>query len=441
MNFLKIQNIGECQIEGFTKLGLSTARGNSEKIGQFGSGTKMGVLCLLRHNLNPVIFAGKNKIEFSTEKSVFDSTTYDKVFVSVNNRKPQETSLTLQYGALDWHTPTMGVREFISNAIDQGEYKVEIVEKNQIRAKQNHTSVFIPLDNEEVIGYVQSLPFFFLQFNNLLARKESSPFPKLIPNTKARAYRKGVFVREFGEENSLFDYDFGEELEIDDCRNSDDYRCQYAAARVLSKSFHCLPKLFRAIVAKEKWGEMFFSKYAMTENSHRTEFQENWQKQWNSLYPNSVIIPDDIAPFFIDRLNSKGIHAIPIDPYWYEILSEYQIPTYTQADSQIGKKGIINEIILTEHESLIRKIWGILKEEGLTANKEMPKYRTFRGFNRGEEVEGYYENGGIFINEDYCSINTVLHEFIHYITDATDCTSDFQEFAIKVAAHFLQKIY
>jgi hypothetical protein len=90
---------------------------------------------------------------------------------------------------------------------------------------------------------------------------------------------------------------------------------------------------------------------------------------------------------------------------------------------------------------LIRKIWGILKEEGLTANKEMPKYRTFRGFNRGEEVEGYYENGGIFINEDYCSINTVLHEFIHYITDATDCTSDFQEFAIKVAAHFLQKIY
>lgn len=437
MNFLKIQNVGECQIEGFTKLGLSTARGNSDKIGQFGSGTKMGVLCLLRHGINPTIFAGKDKIEFFTEKGRFDGTTYDKVFVSVNNRKPQETSLTLQYGALDWHTPTMGVREFISNAIDQGEYKVEIVEENQVRAKQNHTSVFIPLDNEEVLGYVQALPFFFLQFNTLLSRKESAPFSKLIPNTKARAYRKGVFVREFGDENSLFDYDFGDELQIDDCRNSDNYRCQFAAARVLAKTFHCLPKLFKAIVAKEKYAELSFSKYAMLESAHSEDCQENWKKQWNSIYPDSVIVPSDVFPFFADRLNSKGIRAIAIDPYWYEILENYGIPTYTQADSQIGQKGIINENVLTEHECLIMAVWDILKKEGLTANKPMPKYSTFRAFNRGGEVEGYYKNGEIFINEDYCSVNTVLHELIHYITEATDCSNDFQEFAIKVAAHFL----
>ena len=41
--FLMIANNGVAPVQSFTVLGVSTARGNSDKIGQFGSGAKHGL--------------------------------------------------------------------------------------------------------------------------------------------------------------------------------------------------------------------------------------------------------------------------------------------------------------------------------------------------------------------------------------------------------------
>ena len=60
--YLIIANPGETQVEAFTVLGASAARGNVEKIGQFGSGAKHAVLCALRSGIPIQIYCGKTKV-------------------------------------------------------------------------------------------------------------------------------------------------------------------------------------------------------------------------------------------------------------------------------------------------------------------------------------------------------------------------------------------
>ena len=70
MQYLMIQNFGEAPIEGYTTLGISTTRNSnfSNVIGQFGSGNKQAINVLLRNKIPTIVFAGKTKLEFYTEK-------------------------------------------------------------------------------------------------------------------------------------------------------------------------------------------------------------------------------------------------------------------------------------------------------------------------------------------------------------------------------------
>ena len=66
--YLKIENPGVAPVEAFTLMGASFSRTstNSATIGKFGTGNKQGIGVLLRNHLQPVIYAGSLKLEFST---------------------------------------------------------------------------------------------------------------------------------------------------------------------------------------------------------------------------------------------------------------------------------------------------------------------------------------------------------------------------------------
>ena len=177
--YLKIENIGVCPPEGFTVLGVSLADTSTNEgvIGTFGSGNKHGVAVLLRNGLPPVVFAGTLKLEIRTRpQTVADSQAskeFGRVVVKYGGTDPmtgasrsstEDLGFVLEYGKQDWNEVALALREFVSNAIDRsirewGDWsgvKIEIVEESQVRAKRNHTRVFVPM-NAEVLEFYNNL--------------------------------------------------------------------------------------------------------------------------------------------------------------------------------------------------------------------------------------------------------------------------------------------
>ena len=72
---------------------------------------------------------------------------------------------------------------------------------------------------------------------------------------------------------------------------------------------------------------------------------------------------------------------------------------------------------------------------GLTNGKSKPNCKSFTGIcSNGSTLRGYYDKNCIYINvDDEGSIQTILEECAHHITEASDGTREFQEFAFNVA--------
>ena len=165
--YLRIENIGVAPADAFTVLGVSMAdqSSNAGMIGQFGSGSKHSIALLLRNELQPIVFAGNLKLEFSTRPQVVSDSQatkrFERVVVKfggtdangVSRSATEDLGFVLDFGRLDWDEVAMGLREFVSNAIDRsirekGDWSgvaVDVVSESQVRAKAGHTRVFIPL--------------------------------------------------------------------------------------------------------------------------------------------------------------------------------------------------------------------------------------------------------------------------------------------------------
>src|SRR5207249_893280 len=137
---------------------------------------------LLRHDLSPVVFAGTLRLEFSTKPQVVADGLASKEFGRVvvkyggtdqatgaSRSSTEDLGFVLEYGKQDWNEVALALREFVSNAIDRsirewGDWsgvKIEIVDEAQVRARRDHTRVFLPM-NAEVLEFFNNLGKWFL---------------------------------------------------------------------------------------------------------------------------------------------------------------------------------------------------------------------------------------------------------------------------------------
>src|SRR2546425_11323095 len=310
--YLKIENVGVCPPEGFTVLGVSLAdtSNNEGVIGQFGSGNKHGVAVCLRAGLAPVVFAGTLKLEFSTKpQTVTDglaSKDFGRVVVKYGGSDPitgasrssaEDLGFVLDYGKQDWQDVALALREFVSNAIDRsirekGDWsgvKIEIVDDTQVRAKRDHTRVFVPM-NADVLEFFNSLGKWFLHFSEpeslnkaILAKKNRN----LGDRKAAVIYRRGVRVREFesSDAESLFDYNLND-LTIDEARKASDWDVKHACGKALANADKSiLAMLFDRLINTDSgvW-EFGFDTYSMTTcRDSQTDQQraKNWQEAFS----------------------------------------------------------------------------------------------------------------------------------------------------------------
>lgn len=437
MSYLVIKNVGECPVEGFITLGLSSARGNASAIGQFGSGSKHGVLTLLRMGINPVIYTGKTRIDFHTEHAELkNGVNYNKVFAKIGQAKPRELSMCLEYGAIDWTQVDMGLREFVSNALDAcngcvGQISVKIADK--VQAEAGHTVVGVPL-TPDVQRFYLELHNRFLQF---AGRDKYEVLPKDNPGP-AHIFRKGVFVRKAGGEhvNSLFDYNFGDDVPIDEARNMDDYACQTAATKMVIKDKSALKDIFHALATgKDVWETKMGDTWVLS--CYGKSHAKVWQEAWEECFGHDAVAMTGGAHMFANSVKAKGYKPVIIETAgWYDAMVKVGIPTGFSVLDNVNDKG---HAIYDATPTMLKKLndmWDWIVTLKMHNGKTKPEVKGFRAMMQTDgEVMGYYKDGVVYIGMEYENTTKVMiEELAHYVTGYYDCTREFQDWAFRLSA-------
>jgi hypothetical protein len=421
MSYLLIRNKGLAPIQAFTILGLSTARGETEKIGQFGSGSKHGILTLMRAAVPFSIFIGEDQLEFFTAEAQMGGKPYKEVRYSWQ-KEAHKTGMCLEFGALDWSDVWMSVREFICNALDQG---TPMFESPSMSTHQDETRVYISLEHPGIRQAFDSLQQRFMHFEGL-EDVEITPSR----SEMAQFYRRGVFVTETNalKKHPLFRYNFIEG-KIDESRNMDGAALGSIAARLLLKSRDHLATLFRSFGGTPCW-EHDLGGAIWVNSSYQTPGAVIGA--WREAYGDRPFTNDQQT---LERLGRKGISPVVVTSGWSSALEEAGVVNGRRLLSDLENKGG-DECEATESAvETFQRCWKWIEQARLTGGKEFPQVKCFSmPMSSGEEVSGYCRDGVVFLNLDFdTNEQTALEELSHYITGAKDETRDFQDFAFKLA--------
>lgn len=477
--YLKIENIGICPPEGFTVLGVSLAHtsANPGVIGQFGSGNKHAVAVLLRNELSPVVFAGTLRLEFGTRPQVVSDSQATKEFSRVvvkyggsdpvtgaSRSSTEDLGFVLNYGEKDWDEVNLALREFVSNSIDRsirewGDWsgvKIEVVEESQVRAKRDHTRVFVPL-SAEVLQFYNDLGKWFLHFSEPESLSKAI-LPKKNRNLGDRKaaviYRRGVRVREFesSDTESLFDFNL-DDLRIDESRRASDWDVRHHCGRALANADkHTLALLFDRILNSENpaW-EFTFDLYALSPSSGDsadalTQRRKNWSEAFEQVAGEDAVLTGKGSK---DQLERKGFVPVVAPENLVSAAGMYGVQTpasVLSVDEMVGRE--ISDPT-PDAQGAVDFVWEWLEETGLTNGKGKPPVKVFSSIlDGGTMLNGFYRDGTVFLHQDLGGtasefggrqalsdrlLHVAVEEVSHYVTNATDNSRDFQNFLLDLA--------
>lgn len=464
--FLMIANPGVAPIECLTTFGVSLTKedASANSIGQFGSGSKFSIPLLIRNGIPPVITIGQKKVNVFCKEKVIDDGLVKKAFKFVCYKseiigqhlssETIETNSVLEFGIHDWTDVSMACREFVSNAIDRclrenGNYKDVVVKivsfesPEKISTRDEWTQIFIPVNNE-IQEFYDSINDYFLHFSSphtLIQKVINKVNPK---NPSPRFYRKGVFIRESYEcEKSLFDYNFGDEMRIDESRNSSDYHCASLAFTNLSRSLSAsqIKKLLKAVLSGEKdlfevsRIDPYYFKNGLTEPD-----KEVWREIANDILgDDGVICISDSS--VVERVRAKKYCPFVPNPQWLSILDEIGVKSYQSvlSDHEIANRDLIDPSEQTKSSFNNVLIWMIQKNV-IEKPSSVPLLKEFvSNCSSGMIVKGFYDKKSETIGimhglSGVDLLQTIIEEMCHWITKANDTSIDFQEFAFKLSA-------
>lgn len=457
MQYLRIVNPGLADMNALMVLGVSTSRYNRGSIGQFGTGSKFSIALLLREGVAPEIYIGKQKMSFFTKPlALDDGSEHQQVHVKLSGvmNRTEKLSYTTGLGELDWDDVAMAVREFVSNAIDgcakQGldskAVEIDIVDNPRAIRGGNHTAVFIPL-TPEINRVYMSLSDRFLHFRKGVDISQKI-LPKLDNSGKTRFYKQGVLVLE-QDIPSTFDYNLGEELELDESRNASWWDVRSACADAV-RSITDKDKLVDLIkdiadgtdkewFEKELDGHYLSSKYSSDEV--REKRGSAWQEALEEVFGKNVVACT--VPQFNDTIRAKGYVAVNLPSNFAQLLgTTIGIRRDIDVLNGLERKGRVEKPVTASMQECLDFWWELIELCDMTNGKEKPSLKAFQENMEGEsQVNGEYCDDVVWVRWDLDGSQhirkTILEELAHHCSGATDMSRDFQEWILRFMAYYV----
>ena len=254
-----------------------------------------------------------------------------------------------------------------------------------------------------------------------------------------------MFVCELDGADSLYDYNFKRgELRIDESRNLNTYVARAAIAEKLQKAKPAeLARIFRVIIAGGTCLESGLDSYYLTNSygSDKTDKGATWRAAWE-IAGGGVVCPAD--KHTAQMVGRKGFQPVVVDnSAWLGAFEHYGIVCSDAVLDSTEKAGRTETAPNRTAVEAVAEVWSWAELAGMTKGKEMPK--TF-GFDEMAEAEsgclGFYRHGGdsVWLRNDLGGdmlLQTALEEVGHYITEATDCSRDFQDFFMQMIVRFM----
>lgn len=450
--FLRIANPGIANPEALITLGMSTTRYSDKAglVGQFGSGTKFSISLLLRNHLQPIIYIGNLQMHFNVRTVECDRQIFHKVVVKYggkdefgkNRSNTEDSGFTTEWGALDWDDLTMAPREFVANAIDgciRNGYSTKDVEIEFVakpRAKNGWTQVFIPL-HEEITKFYIELSKRFLHFRNDESL-QLALLPKIDKNI-VRIYKKGVLVCKLNA-NSIYDYNVGDELKLDESRNAHEWNVRYAVASTIAKNAtpQQLEQLVKQMVIDPNiWENKLERDYMCGKYVLNTEgcikVAEKWKGAWKTVFGENAVACNNVKGLD-DFVRRKGYSPITVTNEMLSLTEVFGISNQNAVLSGMEKMGRTTNSASEAMKDAVQRVWTTLGTYGLLNGKEKPDVMGFAEIMQAEaQCFGEYDvaTHTIYIHNDLSGnllLKVALEEVVHAASGAADNSRDIQDY-------------
>jgi len=210
--YLEIKSFGHIDTQAFSLIGASTKRGDSGKIGLYGSGNKYSIATLLRQNIDFKVFSGEDEISFTTRSQNFRDQNFEVILIN-----GQETSLTTTMGGDDWNTAFAPIREIYSNALDEDSNST-IKQVSSFDPENGYTKFYIEM-TEGVEHFYKNIHLYFCNHNPKVLYSSAShgSIFENTDNNSFRVFRKGILSHFDPKLKALFHYNFTD-LDINESR-------------------------------------------------------------------------------------------------------------------------------------------------------------------------------------------------------------------------------
>lgn len=145
MKWLRISNPGVFDVDSALNMLGASVKTGTNPIGMFGSGTKYALAQACRDGVNVKIATGEQVYTVGTDTKKFRDVDFQKVVLRSTTGGSIKTPMTTEFGAKDWKDVWFIFRELYSNAIDEGNHAIDVVDG--IDVIDGSTCIFLPYNN------------------------------------------------------------------------------------------------------------------------------------------------------------------------------------------------------------------------------------------------------------------------------------------------------
>lgn len=299
-NWLLIENKGEIDLNALILMGGSTKREDDTKVGFFGSGNKYAIALMLRKDIKFRMFSGNNEIIITTKHVPFRDKSFQQILIN-----GQETSLTTDMGP-QWDS-WMGIREWVSNSIDEGHSNI-VTDTSNIIPKAGYTRIYVEHhpDTKEIINNWNNY-FSFDRTDVLVQVGDNRVYPQTdAENESLLLYRKGIQCYYIPKTRSLYTYDLSEfpineSRVLSDTWGARNLICRFLinnvtvamAQNILSNAI--VKKYYEATLDYDLWGRASLC------------------KNWREAIGNYIVVNNEVSGFYAEEIANNKHYRVPME--------------------------------------------------------------------------------------------------------------------------------